>query len=102
MEILTSISAYQHRYIHGAAIFSLSSTGPEQASYSEFLKAVSDKQVAEANIGESKIQWTRKDNGKSFLTTRIPGVDNSPIIEQLQADGADFPAAYPAHCGLRC
>ena len=51
---------------------SLSSTGPEQASYSEFLQAVNAKQVAEANIGESKIQWTRKVTASHSLPPGYP------------------------------
>ncbi|HEU0021583.1 MAG TPA: ATP-dependent metallopeptidase FtsH/Yme1/Tma family protein [Dehalococcoidia bacterium] len=46
--------------------------GPERVSYSQFLEALENKQVAEAQIGESEIRWKQRSNDQWLVNTRIP------------------------------
>jgi ATP-dependent Zn protease len=60
----------------------------EEVSYSDFLEAVETRVVAEARIGETKIEWRHKADDQWFVTTRVPGLDETALVRQLQEGGA--------------
>jgi cell division protease FtsH len=74
----------------------LSTGGPERVSYSQFLEAVEDRQIAEAQIGESEIRWRLIGSQDWQVSTRIPGVDDSEIVEQLRQGGAEITGEAPS------
>jgi len=72
------------------AYLASASDGPERVSYSRFLEAVENREVIEARIGESEIRWKQRGTGQWWVSTRIPGVDDAEIVEQLGQSGAEI------------
>jgi cell division protease FtsH len=71
-------------------------TAPQNVPYSQFLAALDNKNVAEAQIGETEIIWKTKDEGRLMLSTRLPGVDDSELTSQLRQSGAEFTGNIPS------
>jgi len=69
---------------------------PQKVPYSQFLSALDNKNVAEAQIGETEIVWKTKDEGRLMQSTRLPGVDDSELIGQLRQSGAEFTGNIPS------
>ena len=64
----------------------------EQATYSDFLKALDEKRVTEVAVGAEFIVWQEgagKD-AKRFRAVRLPGVDDGRLLERLEQAGAKF------------
>jgi len=72
------------------------SFGPQRVPYSQFLAALDAKNVAEAQIGETDILWKQKDSERLMISARIPGIDDSEIIERLRQSGAEFAGNIPS------
>jgi cell division protease FtsH len=70
--------------------FVLGGFGPHEAPYSDFLKALAERRVASAQIGETSVIWRVRDDPTPYVSTRIPGVEDSTVIAQLQQAGATF------------
>jgi len=70
--------------------------GPQKVPYSQFLAALEQKNVAEAQIGETEIVWKTRDEEHLMISTRIPGIDDSELIAQLQQSGAEFAGNIPS------
>jgi len=70
--------------------------GPQKVPYSQFLAALEQKNVAEAQIGETEIIWKTRDEGHLMVSTRIPGIDDSELIAQLRQSGAEFAGSIPS------
>jgi hypothetical protein len=70
--------------------------GPERVSYSQVLKALENKPVAEAQIRDSEVGWKLRDADQWMVSTRIPGVDDSEIVEQLRQSGAEITGEVPS------
>ena len=71
-------------------IFLMPLAEPRRVPYSQFLKALGDKNVAEAQISESEIIWKTRDQGDLMISTRLPGVDDSQLINELRQSDAVF------------
>ncbi|MDD5511427.1 MAG: ATP-dependent zinc metalloprotease FtsH [Dehalococcoidales bacterium] len=63
---------------------------PKEVPYSQLIEAIEEQNVAEASIGESKINWKQKDSEQAMVTTRIPGIDESELVAKLRESGAEF------------
>jgi cell division protease FtsH len=70
--------------------FVLGGFGPREAPYSDFLKALAERRVTSAQIGETSVVWRVRDDPIPYVSTRIPGVEDSTVIAQLQQAGATF------------
>ncbi len=64
--------------------------GPREVPYSEFLRAIDAKTIAEARIGERSVLWTEQGRSEPLMSTRLPLVDDATLIDQLHASGAAF------------
>jgi len=71
-------------------IFLMPLTEPQRVPYSQFLKALDENNVAEAQISESEILWKTRDKGDLLISARLPGIDDSQIISQLRQSDAVF------------
>ncbi len=58
-------------------------TALQKVPYSQFLTALDNKNVAEAQIGEAEINWKTKD-GLSMISAGLPGMDDSEFNRQLR------------------
>ena len=74
----------------------LPSPVPQKVPYSQFLQAIDEKKVEQAQIGESEIHWKQKDSEQPLITTRIPGVDNDELVDKLLQSGAEFSGEVPS------
>jgi len=63
---------------------------PKKAPYSQFLDNLSQGNIAQAQIGEHEIRWKMKDSDQWMISTRIPGMDDSEILDLLRQSGAEF------------
>lgn len=66
---------------------------PELVPYSEFLAAVEEAEVARVTLGERDILWTavaENEVERLFLTQRIPGIEESELIQRLHEAGVIF------------
>jgi cell division protease FtsH len=70
--------------------------GPQQAPYSQFVQALDEGNIAEAQIDDTEIIWKTKDEGKLMITTRLPGVDDREVILQLLESGAVVTGNMPS------
>jgi len=70
--------------------------GPQRVPYSQFLTALDNKNIAEAQIGEIEIIWRTRDEGQLMISTRLPSVDDSELIDQLRQSGAEFAGNIPS------
>ena len=68
----------------------LAPTRPVKAPYSQFLDNLSQGNIAQAQIGEHEIRWKMKDSDQWMISTRIPGMDDSEILDLLYQSGAEF------------
>ena len=68
--------------------------GPREAPYSEFLQALEQRKVAQAQIGDRTVLWTVRDQQHPFVSTRIPAVDDSTLLAQLRSSGAEFAGRF--------
>ena len=68
----------------------LAPTRPVKAPYSQFLDNLSQGNIAQAQIGEHEIRWKMKDSDQWMISTRIPGMDDSEILDLLRQSGAEF------------
>lgn len=64
--------------------------GPREVPYSEFLRAIDAKTIAEARIGERSVLWMEQGRSEPLMSTRLPSVDDATLIDQLRASGAAF------------
>lgn len=76
--------------------FIMPRTYPEEVPYSQFLEALEQKNVAEAQIGETEIIWKSRDEGRLMVSVRLPGIDDSEIVEQLYQSGSEFTGYVPS------
>jgi cell division protease FtsH len=70
--------------------FVLGGFGPREAPYSDFLKALNERRVASAEIGPTSVIWAVPNDPLPYVSMRIPGVEDSTLIGQLQQAGATF------------
>jgi len=70
--------------------------GPQKVPYSQFLAALEQKNVAEAQISETEIIWKTRDESQLMISTRLPGIDDSELIGQLRQSGAEFAGNIPS------
>jgi len=70
--------------------------GPQKVPYSQFLAALEQKNVAEAQISETEIIWETKDEGQLMISARLPGIDDSELIGQLRQSGTEFAGNIPS------
>ena len=63
---------------------------PKRVPYSQLLNALEQKNVAEAQISETEIVWKTRDKGDLLISTRLPGIDDSQLINQLRQSDAVF------------
>ncbi|HSH79731.1 MAG TPA: ATP-dependent zinc metalloprotease FtsH [Herpetosiphonaceae bacterium] len=68
--------------------------GPREAPYSQFIQALEQRQVARAQIGDRTVLWIMHDQQQPFVSTRIPGVDDSALLAQLRSSGAEFAGRF--------
>jgi len=68
--------------------------GPREVPYSQFLQALEQRTVAQAHIGDRTVVWTRRDQNQPVISTRIPAVDDSALLAQLRASGAEFAGRF--------
>src|SRR5918997_1739799 len=68
--------------------------GPGEAPYSEFLQALEQRNVAQAQVGDRTVVWTTRDQQQTFISTRIPAVDDSALLAQLRSSGAEFAGRF--------
>jgi len=75
---------------------------PEVKSYSEFLTALEGGEVERALIREKDILWFATVGGQEqvFIVQRLPNMDDSQLLEQLQAAGVEFAGLQPAEPGF--
>lgn len=84
--------------IFGGRLFSLFFESEQKdVTYSEFLTAVQDDKIATAEIGETEISYTlREDAEKSnktvYYTMRLSEVDLTQQVTQMQKNGVEFHA----------
>jgi cell division protease FtsH len=60
-----------------------SGPAPRELSYSEFLQLVTEGQVREVQIENSRILGALARNSERITVARLPGVDESPLVKQL-------------------
>jgi cell division protease FtsH len=69
-------------------------TAPRSVPYSEFLQYVRDGRVAKARLQETEIVAVLKDatgkEGERISATRLPGIDESPLLKELEDHGVVF------------
>ncbi len=65
---------------------------PEPAKYSQFLDALDAGTVTDATIGADTIVWQvgAGDEAQLFSAARVPGVDESALLEMLEAHDVSF------------
>ncbi len=72
---------------------------PQRASYSQFLEAVNSERVVEVAIGAKRIVWKETADGAAagalYETDRIPNIDESSMLEKLQAAKVEFVGIPP-------
>ena len=72
-------------------------TEQEEVSYSVFLDAVDNNQIEKAEISDTEISYTLKEEekatkGKTYYTQRLYGVDLTEQINKMQKNGVEFNA----------
>ncbi len=64
--------------------------GPREVPYSDFIRALEARTVAEAQIGERSVLWTVRGAEQPVASTRLPGVNDESLLNQLRSSGAEF------------
>lgn len=79
------------------AIYLWAPAGPTEVPYSQFLEALEAAEVTHASIGEERVVWTvpREAGERVFVSDRLPGIEESELIEQLRAIDAEFTGEPP-------
>ena len=67
----------------------------KEVSYSAFLDAVDQNQIEKAEISDTQISYTRKDEdkaseGTTYYTQRLAGVDLTEQVNKMQKNGVEF------------
>ncbi|NPV67235.1 MAG: ATP-dependent zinc metalloprotease FtsH [Anaerolineae bacterium] len=75
---------------------------PEVRLYSEFLAALESGQVNSVLIRDKDILWFTTVNGQEqvFTVQRLPNMDDSQLLERLQAAGVEFAGLQPQEPGF--
>lgn len=89
--------------MHLVSSYLLAPMSPRDTSYSAFLESVDAGRVKEVSIGADEIVWTEiapQQEGQEeesseevrvrFRTDRIPGMDDSEILERMEKAGVEF------------
>ncbi|RME82975.1 MAG: ATP-dependent metallopeptidase FtsH/Yme1/Tma family protein [Caldilineae bacterium] len=79
------------------AINTWSFARPRQVPYSQFLQAMERGEVKLATISDRNILWQTGDgdNIEIYQSNRIPGVDDSALIDLLHQNGVEFAGIQP-------
>ncbi len=64
--------------------------GPREVPYSGFVRALDARRVAEVQLSERSVIWLEEGQEQPFVSTRLPGIDDSALLAQLRASGAEF------------
>lgn len=80
------------------AIYLWAPAGPTEVPYSQFWEALEAAEVTHASIGEERVVWTVPGEAgeRVFVSDRLPGVEESELIEQLRAIDAEFTGEPPS------
>jgi cell division protease FtsH len=73
---------------------------PKAVSYSEFMAAVREGQIAEVSIGETELLGTLKDEAakshgnKTLLASRLPNIEETALLKELDARQVKYAGHY--------
>src|SRR6185369_5521542 len=78
----------------GLQVLFVRGSRPKQVSYDEFLKELSAGHVAEVELRPAdivaKLKGPAKEPPHILMTGRLPGIDESPLLQQMQQEGVSF------------
>jgi len=68
---------------------------PQKAAYTDFIDALNAQNISAARISDTEIVWQYKDSNKWVTTDRIPGVDDTELVQRLAEQGVPITGYIP-------